>query len=338
MLRAVLVLTLLPSLAVADSQVTVTLSAEGMALANQLGITPADLEAQIGAGVDDAYNTGNVESFLRSFSDATSFSARGIGVDYASTPVGFLAGLAVNVAAAGNGSISEDEAPTAGVAANFALMLGMNLSKWEYPKWTIFANGFYQSAKTDELDGNILSLGGHVQYRLIEPTKHGGGGSAVRWLGISLTSGFEFTKWTLGTSGESLDTELDVGSGGEMATLNLTQTGRFDLKTTAITVPFEASTGVRIALLLSLYGGVGIDVTGGTSTLDTNLDGTLTTQDNTNVGTVQVVADGSNSGSPATGRVFAGAQLNLWKFKFFVQANASQTPAASIALGFRVVQ
>ena len=326
------------SVAVADSQVTVTLSPEGMALASQLGVSPADLEAQIKTDVDDAYNTGNVDSFLRSFSDATSFSARGIGVDYASTPVGFLVGLAANVAAAGNGEISDDEAPTAGVAANFALMLGMNLAKWEHPKWTVFANGFYQSASTDELDGKLLSLGGHLQYRLIEPTKSSGGGAAVRWLGISLTSGFEFTRWTLGVGGKSLDTELDVGGDGGNATLNLAQTGRFDLKTTAFTVPFEASTGVRIALLLSLYGGVGIDVTGGKSTLDTSLDGTMTTEDNRNVGTVQVVADGSNSGSPATGRIFAGAQLNLWKFKFFVQANASQTPAASIALGFRVVQ
>ena len=335
---AALLLALVPSLASADSQVTVNLSPEGMALANQLGITPADLAAQIKADVDDSYNTGNVDGFLRSFSDATSFSARGIGVDYASTPVGFLVGFAVNVAAAGNTDITDNDAPTAGIAANLAVMAGLNLTKWDLPKWTVFANGFYQSAETDELDGNILSLGGHLQYRLIDPTKHSGGGSAVRWLGISLTSGFEFTRWKLGVAGASLDTELDVGGSGGSATLNLSQTGRYDLKTTAITVPFEASTGFRIALLLSVYGGVGIDLTGGKSTLDTNLDGTITTQDNQNVGTVQVVADGENTGSPATGRVFAGAQLNLWKLKLFVQANASQTPAASVALGFRIVQ
>jgi hypothetical protein len=335
-----MVLALLPSLAAADSQVTVTLSQEGMMLANQLGISPADLEAQIKGEVDDAYSTGDIDGFLRSFSDATSFSARGIGVDYASTPVGFMVGLAMNVAAAGSDDLRNDDSPTAGVAANFALMLGMNLKQWELPKWTIFANGFYQSAATDDLDGNLLSLGAHLQYRLIQPTQHAGGGAAVRWLGISLTSGFEFTRWKLGASGgDVLDSELDVqGNTDASTTLNLDQTGRFDLKTDAFTVPFEISTGFRIALFLSIYGGAGIDITGGKTTLDTSLTGTMTTEDNRNVGTVAITADGSNSGSPATGRLFAGAQLNLWKLKIFVQANVSQTPAASVAFGLRFVQ
>ncbi|HLL24646.1 MAG TPA: hypothetical protein VK427_21085 [Kofleriaceae bacterium] len=338
MLRAALLLLIAPAIAVADSQVTVSLSPEGMALANQLGISPAELAQQIRSDVDDAYNTNDVAGFLRSFSDATSFSARGIGVDYASTPVGFLVGLAVNAAAAGNGEVSDDESPTAGVAANFALMLGMNLKNWDLPKWTVFANGFYQSAATDELDGNLLSLGGHLQYRLIEPTQHSGSGSAVRWLGVSLTSGFEFTRWKLGAAGETLSTDFDVAGANGDAELTLDQAGRFDLETTAITVPFEASTGFRIALLFSVYGGVGIDLTGGKSTLDASLDGTLRAENDQNVGSVQVTANGDNTGSPATARVFAGAQLNLWNLKLFVQANASQVPAASIAAGFRFVQ
>lgn len=329
---------LFPTIAVAESSVTVALSPEGMALANQLGITPQDLESQIKSGVDDAYSTSNVDGFLRSFSDATSFSARGIGVDYASTPTGFLAGLAINFAAAGSADIRDGESPTAGFAANFAVLLGMNLAKWNYPRWTIFANGFYQSADTDELSGNILSLGGHAQVRLFMPTKSSGGGAAVRWLGVSLTSGFEFTRWKLGIAGDTVSTDLPVSGSGGSANLSLDQMGQFDLKTTAITVPFEASTGFRLALLLSVYGGVGIDITGGKSTVDANLDGTMTAPGGTNAGTVQIVENGSNSGSPATGRVFVGAQLNLWKLKFFLQANAAQTPAASVAFGLRIVQ
>lgn len=340
MLRTAWVLALLPSLAIADADVNVALSPDGMALATQLGISPMELAAQIEREVDDAYSTNDVDGFLRSFSDATTFSARGIGVDYASTPVGFMVGLAINFAAAGEDDLRNDDSPTAGVAANFAVMLGMNLKQWDLPKWTIFANGFYQDAATDDLDGNLLSLGAHLQYRLIDPTQSSGGGAAVRWLGVSLTSGFEFTRWKLGASGgDVLDSELDVRApSGEGTTLNLDQMGDFDLKTTAYTVPFEISTGFRIALLLSLYGGAGIDITGGKTTLDASLSGTMTTDDNRNVGTVDITASGENTGSPATGRLFAGAQLNLWKFKFFVQANASQTPAASVALGFRIVQ
>jgi hypothetical protein len=341
MVRALLVLStlLVPSVASADAMVMVTLTDEGRQVAQALGTSPEMMAAQIKEQVDGIYQTGNVDGFLRAFTDATSFSARGIGVDYASAPKGILFGIAANVAAAGNGDIRNDEHPTAGLAANVAIMGGLNLAKWGAPKWTLYGNGFYRGGAADRLDGTIMSAGAHVQYRLAEPSStQGTSGSAVRWLGLSLTTGIEYTRWQLGLGSDTLTTDLDVGEGGNTQTLALASSGRFDLRSNAITVPFEATTGLRLAVLASVYIGAGIDLTMGNSTVDASLAGTLRTSDNRDVGNVTITGNGDNSGSPGSARLLAGAQLNLANFKIFVQASASATPAAAVAFGLRFVQ
>src|SRR5688572_5093829 len=85
----------------AGAEVTIGLNGQGMTYAQQLGISTAELEDQIQAEIDDKYATANIDGFLKAFTNATSFSARGIGVDYASAPSHLLFGVAVSVAAAG---------------------------------------------------------------------------------------------------------------------------------------------------------------------------------------------------------------------------------------------
>ena len=329
---AVLALT---SAAAADSQVSVQLSQDGQQLASSLGLSPAELEMRIKSRIDEAYQTANVDGFLRAFTDATTFSARGLGVDYASAPRSFLFGFGVNVAAAGNGGIDGEGQPTASLAANLAIMAGLNLAEWDLPRWTIFASGFHRTASTEQLRGGLTSAGAHLQYRLAQPTESGGAGTALRWIGLSATSGIELTRWNLGLVNNSLTTDLAVE--GVPDDVAVSSTGRFDLTSTALTVPVELTTGLRIALIATVYVGVGLDFTVGKTTLDANLTGQMSTPGVDDVGTVTVTADGSSGGSPAQARGIVGAQVNLWKLKIFAQANASAIPAASIGFGIRLV-
>ncbi len=317
---------------------TVQLSPEGNALAQQLGVSEAELAAQIKTRVDDIYQTENVDDFLEAFTDATSFSARGLGADYASAPRGFIAGVAASVSAAGDESIRSEERPTAGVAANLSVMIGMNLREWGQPRWTVYANGFYRNAETEQLDGTVTSAGAHVQYQVLLPSEEAGAKTVMRWIGVSLTSGIEFTKWRLGSAGDTLSTSFSVGSGSNTAPVNLDSVGRLDLRSTAVTVPLEVTTGIRVALLATLYVGAGLDFTVGRSTIDSSLNGVMRTSDGQNLGTVDITAAGTNNGSPGTARILAGLQVNLWKLKLFGQVNASQAPAASIAFGLKFVQ
>jgi hypothetical protein len=118
----------------------------------------------------------------------------------------------------------------------------------------------------------------------------------------------------------------------------LAEAGTYNLTSTAMTVPIEVTTGVRIALLLSMYVGAALDFTAGTGKLDANLAGTMRTQDGREVGTTTISGGGENDASPVATRVLAGLQLNLWKLKVYTQVNAAATPqAASIGFGIRGV-
>jgi hypothetical protein len=329
-------LALLATTAAADSSVTVTLSPAGEALASQLGETPASLADKLKARIDDAYQTNNLPGFLRDFTDATAFSQRGLGVDYVSVPSSIMVGVGGNVALASSDILTADR-PTAGAAANVGLMVGANLGKLDLPRWTVFGNGFYQGASTDRLDGHLTSVAAHVQLKLIEPEATGGSAYVVRWIGLDVTSGVEYTRWDL--HGKiPMTNDFTVAGTTTSADVRLSSTGSFHLTSNAVTIPLEATTGLRLLELVSVYGGVGIDLSTGSSTIDASLTGDLKSKDGaTSYGTAVIGASGNNSASPAAIRALAGVQLNLAWLKIFVQGNLSQTPAASVSFGARLV-
>ncbi|MEO8843042.1 MAG: hypothetical protein ABI591_12695 [Kofleriaceae bacterium] len=337
MRRALLLFTLLafPAIAHAQSAVTVMLSPQGQALATQAGISEMDLEGRIKDQVAAAYDTPNVNKFLRSFGDATSFAQRGLGVDYMSLPGSFMIGLGAQVGVSSTDELTADQRPTnGGAAVNASLMIGYNLKDAGHPRWTLFANGFYETGSTDALNGKIITGGFHVQVKLVEPQVDEGAAVVARWGGIDLTTGVEFTRWSYGAN-NTITQQLDVQGISQQLTLD--SMGKFNLASTAGTIPIEVTTGLRIVELVSLYIGAGFDVTGGKSTVDADLTGTLTTPDKTNIGTVHITETGSNTSSPGQFRGLAGVQVNLWKLKVYSQVNVSQLPAASIGFGVRMV-
>lgn len=338
MRRAVLLsLLLVGGRAEAQLAVDVALNPEGEMLASQIGVTPDELAMRMQDAINGAYGAMDVDGFLRSFADATAFSMRGLGVDYASDPNSLILGVGVNFAVAASEQVTAEERPTGGLAANIAFMGGYNLASQGAPRWTLFANGFYRRGSTNELVGGILSAGFHAQYRLVNPQRaEGVTTKALRWTGIDLTGGLEFTRWSLGIE-DQIVTDFGVTGSGGSATLVLDSTGTFDLRSTAMSVPIEVSTGMQIALLLSMYVGVGVDLTAGTGTLDANLGGVMYTNDGRQVGTSTITGGGDNSASPLAARVLAGLQLNLWKLKVYGQVNASATPAANVGFGIRGV-
>ena len=327
------------SIARADEPVAnavVTLTPDGQAFATRAGVTPQQLQDQITSRVEDAYQTNNVAGFLRSFTNATSFSNRGLGVDYASASDDFMIGFAGNVAVSSPDVINQSDHPTGGGAANFGIMIGGNLKGMGLPRVSLFANGFYESAATDKLAGDLTSAGAHVQYRLVQPESDGGAAVALRWIGIDLTTGLEYTRWTLGVKDTIKDSYV-VGAGSMQQTLSMSSTGTFDLTSNALTIPLEATTGFRILELLSVYVGGGIDFTAGKTSIDANLDGAVKATDVTDVGNVKITASGSNTGSPAAFRALAGVQVNLWRLKVFAQGNLSQNSTASVSFGLRLL-
>lgn len=297
------------------------------------------LAAEIKKEVEDAYQTNDVPGFLEAFTDATAFSQRGLAVDYVSTPSSFIIGFGGNVSVAGDDAFDDEESPTAGAALNLGLMLGANLAGQGLPRWTIYGNAFYNKASTDRLEGNLTSAGAHAQVKLIKPAEDKGISRAFRWIGLDVTSGIEYTRWSLDAA-DNIKNDFTAGGTTTSYDMTMNSSGAFNLTSDALTIPIEATTGFRVLGLLSVYGGVGVDFTYGNSTVDANLTGDVTTDVggvDTDVGTVAITADGDNNGSPTALHALVGAQVNLWKLKIFTQGNVSQTPAASVSFGIRLV-
>jgi len=336
----------IPSFAHADGSVDITLSQEGMDLADSLGITVAELEADTEAQIDEAYTVNRIDDFLRAFADATAFSSRGIGVDYASNGEGLMFGVTANVAAA-VGDLGQDEQgadrPVAGVAPNFALMGGLNFKKWKKPALTVYANLFYRSGEWSGLNGSITTFGAHAQYKLFSPTE-GKKSVVFKWGGLDLTAGVELSRWGFGLdAGDRIPTQnMPVEGPNGTTEIDLVSTGRFDLDSSGVVVPFEATTSLRFLYFFSLYGGASFALQAGNSKVDAELEGTLTATDPQNgdavdMGTAAITVDGQSG--PSVGRVtfLGGLQINIWKLKTFVQANFMPVRAASVAFGLRVV-
>ena len=148
----------------ADVTVDVKLTPQGEALAKQLGVSTGELAARMRDRIDAVLGTSS--SSLQAFSDAAVLSSHGLGVDYVSAPESLIVGVAANAASA-TGNVPTQFGD--GLAANVAVMAGMNLSPWRLPRWTVYGSGFYRSETIDGIDGRIANGAAHVQYALVLP-------------------------------------------------------------------------------------------------------------------------------------------------------------------------
>jgi len=189
-----------PSALHADTMasVEIELNQAGRALADELHLDVGQLEDAMRTGVLRVMDLASVEGFLRAFSEATSFSNRGLGADYASNSEGGVVGVAGALALASN---LDGDVSGVGAAANVAVLAGLNLRRWGHPELMVYGNAFWRSMN-DRLSGSIVSFGAHVQYKIFTPTE-GWKGLLVQWGGIDLTSGFEVAHW-----GAALDGQL----------------------------------------------------------------------------------------------------------------------------------
>jgi hypothetical protein len=303
--------------AFAQATVNVMLTPAGQQLAQDFGDSAATLIQKVEAEVNAVYQTQRIGPLLDAFLTTTQFANKSLGVDYQTQP-----GI-IEIGAVADGALSTDEAfntsgrLTTGAIVNIAGMAGVNLGRWGLPRLSVFANGFYETGSLKSLDGHLLTLGAHAQYKVLLPSKPG----TVRWTGVDVTSGLEYARWTLGNSAPIVTHfTLDGTTPGESLNMTLTSAGALALRASTFTIPVEVTTGVRFWNTLALFAGGGVDLTFGSSTITASLDGNMTkTDDGTLEGTVDIAASGSQSPSVFTAHLLAGLQLDVPHFHFFVE-------------------
>lgn len=325
-------LTSLGSVAHADSSVVVTLNAQGEQLATDLGLSIPELIANAKVRIDELYKLSRLPQLLRSFANTAAVAQRGLGVDYDPDSGDILIGASAG-GFHGDVAIGTTNDLLGGSIANFAVMSGVNLGRWRHPRWTVFASGFYESTTIHDLDGTLLTLGAHVQYKLVPATRP----ARVQWIGVSATTGLEHASWTIGTAtGGSIESHFTAQGASSVKTIHMSSTGTLDVNTSTITVPLEVTTGVRLLDTFVVYGGAGLDLTAGSSTIVAQLDSLLTiNSDDLPVGNAVITGSDSDSPSPVTVHGLLGIQLHTRHVRVALQG-AMAPGETAITLGFRI--
>ncbi len=315
----------------ADANVTVTLNQQGEDLAAELGLSIPDMIATAEARIDELYRVSRIDELLRSFANTAAFAQRGLGADYDVDPNDIFVGVGA-AGVHGDVAIGTTNELLGGSIVNFSVLTGVNLGRWNVPRWTVFANGFYETTTIHGLKGHLLTLGAHAQYQVVQPTRK----AHARWTGVAVTGGLEYAKWTVGTA-SSIESHFFAMGSIKGASIHMSSTGTLDVDTTTVSIPIEVTTGARLLGVLSVYGGGGVSLATGDSTINAQLDSLLTINaDNIPVGNATISGSGESSPSTLGVHALAGLLVHTRHARVFLQG-AVAPGELSASLGVRIV-
>lgn len=314
-----------PSAFAQNTRVQIDLDPGGAAVAQQIGVDVGQLERLISDQIGALYGVSDLNEFLRLSANAQSMVNKGIGVDYASNPTGFLMGIAVSGAFdAGNADIDDienldfvnfDRAVPIGVGAQISLMIGYNFAGAGLPGLTLFLNGLAFPLQYEEYQADFRNFGFHAQYKLFGPQ----GNEAAQWGGLDITSGLQFSETVLDLD-QAIDRGLALLGPAGSAIIQTATEGDLELTQTAWTIPLELTTNVRFLYFLSIYGGLGVDFQFGSASMSADLASPLTEGGQT-IGDVTIEANDDAGPSPVLLRFLTGVQINAGPIRIFGQLN-----------------
>ena len=334
----------------AQAQVTYTPGAQTPDFLTATGMTQQQLQDFVTGTLNGLFQMTNAAGFLQRFGDAQSFTSKGMGVDYASeatyVEVGGSASLAFGMDRTYQpGTIQGVPIQVQSVSLNASLMAGVSLSSLGIPVM-LFGNGMHvPTQQYGDMSGSLDNWGVHAQLRLFGPSRDSSAlKMLVRWGGIAITTGFDYSHMNLGLTRTFSSPNLSIPN--IAATVDATGSGGVSVDMTTKSIPLEVTTSLRLLTLLTAYGGVGFDFQlGGGSAMNLDLDASLLGHvsggqpPNLDLGTAHVhVPIPPVNPSPARIRGILGAQVNLFILRIFAQLNvANTTPTmASLAVGLRL--
>lgn len=305
-----------------------------------------DVETQVNSELPDT--SGGVQ-YTDAMGNASVMSQKGLGVDYASDMELFMLGARVGAGAdVGNNSMSDvlggdlDAEQISGFGVGLALVGGLNLGMFDWSeedpdawfKWSnanLFFNIFKYDLDNDDVTAETTSFGVHLQYKLIESKNYIP--FVFKWTGVQVTTGYQYSSLNVGVSKSLTETYTDNvavgGLGNRDVDAEFTGTAGIGAEITTHSIPIEVSTGAQLLYFLTVYGGLGTDISFGSASANASVNGDVD---------ASIQGVGSSAGGTATldlgvdggpdaflGRAFFGLQLNAWLAKINVQLNKSFT-------------
>lgn len=295
----------------------------------------AQIRAALGSLAADSFRLEDQSDFLEQMADATLLAAKGMGVDYASSPQRFVVGASVGSALSGTGfgfGYGTGVLPSGGFAFQMAITGGLNLgwlaqSDGFARRIVIYGHGMGVSGSRDYFSTRTAAFGGNIQVAVVKPKVEG----SVGWGGLQFTTGVSHARYAL---------ELTNSVPVQGDTASWEADGRYTVEATGTSLPLELSTNMRLAFLSFFLGG-GLDVdfyARGDSEIA--LEGPISASVNgrtTEVGTASIRAGDGMEFSGVAPRFFTGLQINIFPVKLYGQLNVAGARGFGGHTGLRVV-
>ncbi len=285
----------------------------------------ATVDSAIQQEINNQFQVPKMGDFLKSMSNAQAITNKGQGVSYATDHSLFVVGGGVGVGLNTTDGFkfeSKGGLPPVGLGVQASIMAGVSLSKFpgmpvigpiDLKRLTVFVNffGYSNDSLVDSLTIKTSTFGMHAQYKIIE-NKNIGGLGLLNWGGLAFTTGFNVSSNSMTYKvGQS----ITATSNGITAKWTPDANSTLALEASSFSIPLEISTSIRTLYILSLFGGVGIDLNFGKSSIVANMNGPITNNVNGNVGSAQLAISENQGPSFGAVRFFAGPQLNLVPLK-----------------------
>lgn len=327
---------------------TVTVNVDPAA-AQQLMLNVPEIQAQLQSALNEAYQVANGSQYVRNFGDSFAFTTKGLGVDYASNPQLFVVGIAGNVSLNVQDGFVPQNTKTAppinAVGLNATLMGGLNFGFLGFSPLTIYGNYYQCSATINDHHADLKNWGVHAQVKVFNPGGLLGRGSPLRWGGVDVTTGLDYSQMVLRLTSGTINSTVPLGT-SQVPDLSViaSSMGTFNLDLRTYSIPLEVTTNLRLLYILSLYGGLGLDLqVGGGNDMVLALNGTLTGRAPSQgitaqpLGTVSMAATDHQGPSVGHLRGLVGAQISILVVKLFAQLNwMPDKNLAGLAFGARV--
>lgn len=305
----------------------------------------ATLCSQIKTELDNEINNvlpdaNNIDDFSSGISNAMGVAGAG-STDYSDKFEYFVVKPSFGLGIAAEDLSSPESAGGVGFSGNLVFGLNMNLlpvdkiGPIDMDKLDVFVNIFSYNLDRDVGDvtfaGDIGSFGIHARYHLMEGSEFFLG----EWGGVFLHTGFQRTTMDLNFSKPiKLGEPVTVGSGPTAVSANVKNTNvTIGMESAITTIPIEASTYLRFLYVFTAFGGLGMDITSGSTDVKLDPSGELVlTADDTTLGEIN---GSTSSGDPNSFglRAFAGLQLNLPFLRLYGQF---QKPLGQDAVGTNI--
>lgn len=309
------------------------------------------LKSSLESEINKQFQVLTVTDFLKAMSNAQAVTNKGQGVSYATEHTLFVAGGSLGAGlntTSGFDFKTSGGLPPIGFGAQASAMLGISLASFPLPelgpidpkRLTIFINymGFEFNDVVDSLEIKTSTFGLHAQYKLLDGINFAGLGF-FNWGGVLLTTGLDVSSNTLTYK---IGQKINVQSSGQTYTWTPNSSSTLILDASAFSIPIEASTSVRVLYLLSVFGGIGIDLNMGESSMKANLNGPITDSGNVQRGSASLTMDESKGPSFGDVRFFTGFQVNLVPLKntnilsLYAQVNTSVSGNYGLHAGARI--